>query len=194
MSCNNMPCQATPDLGYHVVQQHAMPSHATLEAFPSHGVGRRPRRWFLYGRLTGHVVPQPAPTPPIGKKVLPAPFLFFKGKESRTPSIFGILRDKNSSSPLLSCPTHRDMLPRARDQPPDQTAAPEGAAGAGDRALDNDHGQHTGQEMFSCTTLATRTGKDYFIKSDGCMDYGFNRCGAGLEGWECECGGRRVTT
>jgi len=78
-----------------------------------------------------------------------------------------------------------DMLPRARDQPPDQTAAPEGAAGAGDRALDNDHGQHTGQEMFSCTTLATRTGKDYFIKSDGCMDYGFNR---EREPWEASDG------
>ena len=34
---------------------------------------------------------------------------------------------------------------------------------------------HSDQEMFSCTTLSNRMGKDYYIKSDGCMDFGFNR-------------------
>ena len=39
---------------------------------------------------------------------------------------------------------------------------------------------HSDQEMFSCTTLSSRMGRDYYIKSDGCMDYGFNRQGV----WE----------
>ena len=30
--------------------------------------------------------------------------------------------------------------------------------------------------MFSCGSLASRFGKEYYIKSDGCMDYGFTRC------------------
>lgn len=84
------------------------------------------------------------------------------------------------------------MLPKAREQPCDQQGRsddtstsssdpfaavefPGGAAGR-QRATDNDKRKHTGQEMFSCTTLSTRMGKDYYMKSDGCMDYGFSRC------------------
>ena len=89
----------------------------------------------------------------------------------------------------------RDFLPRAGQQPADQqgqaasTEAPlQGGSGdpAGDpeqrrqAARDEERKLHSDQEMFSCTTLSNRMGRDYYIRSDGCMDYGFNRCGV----WE----------
>lgn len=38
---------------------------------------------------------------------------------------------------------------------------------------------HTDQEMFSCGSLMARFSSSYLVKSDGCMDHGFSRCGAG---------------
>ncbi len=88
----------------------------------------------------------------------------------------------------------RDLLPRAKQQPADQQQQPAVSHGADDAAAtgpssptggggrnrqwrdDNDRKLHSDQEMFSCTALTGRMGRDYYIKSDGCMDYGFNRC------------------
>eukprot|EP00798_Chlamydomonas_sp_ICE-L_P032289 gene32289-16855_t len=79
------------------------------------------------------------------------------------------------------------MLPRARDQPsgpaPDQSAGPNTAAAQ--QARDNDPTLHSGADMFSCGTLSSRFGKEYYIKSDGCMDFGFVRT---KEPWEASDG------
>jgi hypothetical protein len=37
---------------------------------------------------------------------------------------------------------------------------------------------HSGQEMFSCGSLASRISSGFQVRSDGCMDWGVARCGA----------------
>ncbi|GAX73817.1 hypothetical protein CEUSTIGMA_g1268.t1 [Chlamydomonas eustigma] len=82
----------------------------------------------------------------------------------------------------------RSLLPMALQQPCDQhteqpplEASHSGLSSTGrirhnrQADADNDRRLHSDQEMFSCTTLTSRSGKDYYIKSDGCMDYGFSR-------------------
>lgn len=54
------------------------------------------------------------------------------------------------------------------------------------KARDNDPQVHSGQEMFSCGSLMARFSTSYLIRSDGCMDHGFNR---DKEPWELSDGG-----
>ncbi len=83
----------------------------------------------------------------------------------------------DQGAPYTCTAPPRDLLPRARSQPPDPppdlSAGPNTAAAQ--RARDNDPMLHSGADMFSCGSLASRFGKEYYIKSDGCMDYGFSR-------------------